>query len=113
MPHGLVERSPGPSEQECPLQFHMCTLWSELHGIRKCQPQILLKGLLSGVPQEGGESRMTDELFRRIKAYRETLTLARRMLEAGLISRKEFLMIEDRTAKKHGLSKRSIFREIT
>lgn len=56
---------------------------------------------------------MTDELFRRAKAYLETVALARRMLEAGLISRKEFLMIEDRTAKKHGFSKRSIFREIT
>ena len=56
---------------------------------------------------------MTEELFRRVKTYRETVALARRMLEAGLISRKEFLMIEDRTAKKHGFSKRSIFREIT
>lgn len=45
---------------------------------------------------------MTDELFRRVKAYRETMVLAGRMLEAGLISRKEFLMIEERTAKKHG-----------
>ena len=56
---------------------------------------------------------MTDELFRRLKTYRETLALARRMLEAGLISHKEYLMIEEKTAKKHGFSARSIFREIT
>ena len=56
---------------------------------------------------------MTEELFRRVKAYCDTVVLARRMLKAGLISRKEYLMIEDQTAKKHGFSKRSIFREIT
>ena len=56
---------------------------------------------------------MTDDLFSRLRAYIETISLARRMLEAGLISHKEFLIIEKQTAKKHGLSKRSIFREIT
>ena len=56
---------------------------------------------------------MSEELFMRLKAYRETVTLARRMLEAGLISHKEYLMIEEQTARKHGFSARSIFREIT
>jgi len=56
---------------------------------------------------------MTEELFRRVKTYRETVALARRMLEAGLISHKEYLLIEEKTAKKHEFSKRSIFREIT
>ena len=56
---------------------------------------------------------MSEALFMRLKAYQETVTLARRMLDAGLISRKEYLMIEEKAAKKHGFSKRSIFREIT
>lgn len=56
---------------------------------------------------------MTEELFMRLKAYREAIILARRMLEADLITRKEFLMIEARTAKKYKFSSRSIFREIT
>lgn len=56
---------------------------------------------------------MKDELFFRVKAYLDTLCLARRMLEAGIISHKEYLMIEKQAAKKHGFSARSIFREIT
>ena len=56
---------------------------------------------------------MSEELFMRLMAYQETVTLARRMLEAGLISHKEYLLIVEKTAKKHGFSKRSIFREIT
>lgn len=56
---------------------------------------------------------MTVELFSRLRAYIETILLARQMLEAGLISPKEFQMIEKQTAKNHGFSKRSIFREIT
>lgn len=56
---------------------------------------------------------MNEALFMRLKAYQETVTLARRMLDAGLISRKEYLMLEEKAAKKHGFSKRSIFREIT
>ena len=56
---------------------------------------------------------MSNELFSRLMAYLETMCLARRMMEAGIISHKEFLMIEKQTAKKHGFSARSIFREIT
>ena len=56
---------------------------------------------------------MKEELFRRLRAYYETVALARRMLEAGLITYKEFQMIEKQTAKNHGFSTRSIFREIT
>ena len=41
---------------------------------------------------------------------RETV---RYLIEQYLISHKEYLMIEEKTAKKHGFSARSIFREIT
>ena len=56
---------------------------------------------------------MSEELFMRLKAYQETVALARRMLEAGLISHNEDLMIEEKTEKKHGFAASSIFREIT
>lgn len=56
---------------------------------------------------------MNVDLFNRLRSYCETVALARRMLEVGLISHEEFLMIESRTAKQHGFSQRSIFREIT
>ena len=55
---------------------------------------------------------MSEELFMRLKAYQETVTLARRMLEAGLISHKEFTLTKgidwsllsrmERFVKPHG-----------
>ncbi|MDO4355482.1 MAG: hypothetical protein Q4E13_03075 [Clostridia bacterium] len=56
---------------------------------------------------------MNEDLFNRLRTYSETIAIVKRLLEAGLISYKEFLMLENQTAKQNGLLRRSIFREIT
>lgn len=56
---------------------------------------------------------MNNDLFMRLRAYKEMVMLARRMLKEGLITKAEFLKIESTDAKIHGFSARSIFREIT
>ena len=56
---------------------------------------------------------MNDALFNRLRNYVEAVTVARRLLKAGLISQDEFLLIEEQTALKCDLPHRSIFREIT
>lgn len=56
---------------------------------------------------------MTAELFDRVRAYKEAVSMARSMLAEGLISNKEFRLLEGKLAKKYGLNPRSIFREIT
>jgi len=56
---------------------------------------------------------MNAELFDRVRAYKESVAVARSMQNAGLISYKEFLWLENQLAKKYGLNPRSIFRDIT
>ena len=56
---------------------------------------------------------MNDALFSRLRVYVEAVSVAKRLLKAGLISQDEFLLIEEQTALKCDLPHRSIFREIT
>jgi hypothetical protein len=56
---------------------------------------------------------MNGALFNRLRTYIEAITVARRLLKAGLISQDEFLFIEEQTALMCDLPHRSIFREIT
>lgn len=56
---------------------------------------------------------MNIELFEQVQAYTESMAVARRLLNAGLITRQEFLEIEELIARKHNLAPRSIHREIT
>lgn len=43
--------------------------------------------------------------------YIGTMTLAGRLLDKGLITRKEFLAFEERLRAKYGLDKNSIYRD--
>ena len=56
---------------------------------------------------------MKNDLFEQVRTYTESLAIARRLLNAGLITRQEFLVIEELIARKYNLAPRSIHREIT
>ena len=56
---------------------------------------------------------MKDVLFKRLRTYIEAVAVAKRLLQAGLLSQDEFLLIEEQTALQCELPQRSIFREIT
>ena len=43
--------------------------------------------------------------------YLATMAIAGRMLDQGLITKKEFLSFEERMCQKYGLPKRSIYRD--
>lgn len=53
---------------------------------------------------------MTD--FTKIQAYQSAMTQAKNMLEKGIISKDDIVLIEDKLAEKYGLKFGSIYREI-
>lgn len=57
------------------------------------------------------EASMDNELIMRIANYRASMSLAKEMLENGIISAEEYAKIDTIMAKKYGLSSCTIFRE--
>lgn len=53
---------------------------------------------------------MSEEMFRKISAYRAAMSIARSMLHQGIITQEEYNKIDTIIAKKHGISLDSIFR---
>lgn len=53
---------------------------------------------------------MTEDLARRVEAYRRGLAIAKEMLSRGLINEQDYAKIDTMLTKKHGLSLDSIFR---
>ena len=53
---------------------------------------------------------MTD--FTKVQAYQSAMTLAKNMLEKGIISKDDIVLIENKLAEKYGLNFGSIYREI-
>ena len=51
-----------------------------------------------------------DELYQRLTAYQTAMTLARNMLQQGIINEDDYRKIDTIIAKKHGVSSCSIFR---
>ena len=51
-----------------------------------------------------------DELYQRLTAYQTAMTLARNMLQQGIINEDDYRKIDTIIAKKHGISSCSIFR---
>ena len=51
-----------------------------------------------------------DELYQRLTAYQTAMTLARNMLQRGIINEDDYRKIDTIVAKKHGVSSCSIFR---
>lgn len=51
-----------------------------------------------------------DELYSRLSAYQTAMSLARSMMEKGIIDWEEYHKIDTIIAKKHGISSCSIFR---
>lgn len=58
-----------------------------------------------------GETTMT-EYERKIVSYRMAMSLAKSMLNQGVITAKEYAEIDTIMAKKYGISSCTIFREI-
>ena len=53
---------------------------------------------------------MDKELLRRVALYRVTVSFAKQMLDAGVLTEKEFAEIDTNTAEKYGLSLSVIYR---
>ena len=51
-----------------------------------------------------------DEMYQRLTAYQTAMTLARNMLQRGIINEDDYRKIDTIIAKKHGISSCSIFR---
>ena len=51
-----------------------------------------------------------DELYQRLTAYQTAMTLARNMLQRGIINEDDYRKIDAIIAKKHEVSSCSIFR---
>ena len=51
-----------------------------------------------------------DEMYQRLTAYQTAMTLARNMLQRGIINEADYRKIDTIIAKKHGISSCSIFR---
>lgn len=53
---------------------------------------------------------MSEDMFRRISAYRAAMSVARSMLRQGVITQEDYRKIDTIMAQKHGVSLDSIFR---
>ena len=51
-----------------------------------------------------------DEMYQRLTAYQTAMTLARNMLQQGIIGEDDYRKIDTIIAKKYGVSSCSIFR---
>ena len=51
-----------------------------------------------------------DEMYQRLTAYQTAMTLARNMLQRGIINEDDYRKIDTIIAKKHGISSCSKFR---
>jgi hypothetical protein len=78
-----------------------------------CQHQgesaILLPQVLRRCPSEGGEE-MSEELYTKVAAYRQAMSLAKAMLVRGIITEKEYGEIDTMMAQRYDLSFGTIFR---
>ena len=53
---------------------------------------------------------MTKSLAEKIKAYRTVMSIIREMLNLGIITPKDYSIIDTKTAEKYGLNSSTIFR---
>ena len=53
---------------------------------------------------------MTEELARKVRAYRTAMSIIGEMLKKGLISDEDYAVIDTKMAEKYGLKSSTIFR---
>ena len=56
------------------------------------------------------EAPMTDQLVKKVAAYRTAMSIIKEMLRRGLISADDYAKIDTKMAEKHGLKSSTIFR---
>lgn len=58
----------------------------------------------------GTEAPMTEQLTRKVAAYRTAMSIIKEMLQKGLISADDYAKIDTKMAEKYGLKSSTIFR---
>jgi hypothetical protein len=107
LPNAVVEQPPGPGAQESILYLHVQVLRAGIHGLWE-QPSILLfQGLRFILPGKGGF--VMDAYNEKVTAYRLSMSMVESMMRRGIISEKDYVVIQRMLAEKYGISLSSIF----
>lgn len=101
LPSGVVERAPGSDKQESDLSVRLSVLRKVLHGLWECRTQILLSRLLYRISLRREERPMTADQLRDDMRYQAALSVAKGMLEKGLITREEYAEMDTRLLAKY------------